>query len=272
MECVKTLATGLKEMIVGTVPAANLTDTPAAIIKLIDSLARTDLPTSPPSVYIDLEGIDIGRQGSISILQVYILPSKETFLVDVHTLGKQAFCTPNTSGLTLQTILESELIPKVIFDVRSDSDALYSHFGVKLGGAIDLQLMELATRSHSRKFVNGLAKCMDRDLVQTSEEFRVRGAIKQRGKELFATEKGGRCEVFNDRPLDPAIVDYCTQDVELMPKLWEIYNAKLSTLHTGWATKIQEETRARILRSQSPAYNGQGQQMARAPSGFSSIA
>ncbi|KAJ8060058.1 hypothetical protein OCU04_011667 [Sclerotinia nivalis] len=265
MHSIESLATEIGEMDVGTVPAISLTDTPEAIIKLVDLLARSDFPTAPPSVYIDLEGIKIGRNGSISILQVYVLPTKESFLVDVHTLREQAFSTPNASGLTLKSILESQLIPKVIFDVRNDSDALYSHFGIKVGGVIDLQLLELATRSHSRDFLCGLGKCMDKDLVQTPEELKVRGAIKKRGIELFAPEKGGRYEVFNDRPLDPAIVDYCVQDVQLMPQLWEVYNAKLSKLHKRWATKIEQETKARILLSQSPGYIGEGQHKARAP-------
>ncbi|KAF7946536.1 hypothetical protein EAE96_009533 [Botrytis aclada] len=218
-------------MNISTMPTICLTDTPEGIIELIDSLGDSDLPTCPPSVYIDLEGIDIGRKGSIAILQVYVLPTKQTFLVDIHKLREQAFSTPNSSGLTLKAILESTFIPKVIFDVRNDSDALYSHFGVKLQGVIDLQLMELATRSRSQKFLSGLGRCIDQDLVQTPEELEVRSAIKRRGVQLFAPEKGGRYEVFNDRPLDPAIVDYCVQDVQLMPQLWNIYNAKLSLIN-----------------------------------------
>ncbi|CAD6450294.1 4c111411-b7ca-45eb-8981-c8c69ee728d4-CDS [Sclerotinia trifoliorum] len=266
MHNIESLATEIGGMDVDTAPAISLTDTPKAIIKLIDLLARSDLPTAPPSIYIDLEGIQIGRNGSISIIQVYFLPTKESFLVDVHTLREQTFSTPNKSGVTLKSILESQLIPKVIFDVRNDSDALYSHFGIKLGGVIDLQLLELATRSYGRDFLCGLAKCMERDLMQTPEELKVRGAIKQRGIEIFAPEKGGRYEVFNDRPLDPAIVDYCVQDVQLLPELWEVYNAKLSKLHKRWVTKIEQETKARILLSQSAGYIGEGRHKARAPS------
>ncbi|KAG4029608.1 hypothetical protein MFRU_015g01460 [Monilinia fructicola] len=268
MESIEAPVTGIKETVVGTDSAIELTDTPAGIIKLIDSLAQSDLPTSPPSVYIDLEGIDIGRGGSISILQVFILPLDEVFLVDVYSLGEQAFSTKNASGITLKSILESQLILKVIFDVRNDSDALFSHFGVKLSGVIDLQLMELASRSRARNYVCGLAKCMDRDLLQTSEELKIRSAIKSRGRQLFAPELGGRYEVFNDRPLDPAIVNYCVQDVKLMPELWKTYNAKLDKVDKVWASKVEEETKARLLWSQSPGYNGKGQHMAKAPRGW----
>ncbi|QSZ31560.1 hypothetical protein DSL72_001127 [Monilinia vaccinii-corymbosi] len=268
MDHLDALATGTKEMTDNTSSTFDLTDTPAAIIKLIDSLARSDLPTSPPSVYIDLEGIDIGRTGSTSILQVYILPTQEMFLVDVHKLGEQAFSTTNTSGVTFKSILESPLIPKVFFDVRCDSDALYSHFGINLAGVIDLQLMELATRSRDRKILRGLAKCMDLDLVQTPEDLKVRSAIKQRGKQLFAPELGGRYEVFNDRPLNPVIADYCVQDVKFMPQLWEIYNAKFGKFHKAWPDKVERETKARVLASQSPRFEKKGPHMAKGPRGW----
>lgn len=49
--------------------------------------------------------------------------------------------------MSLQSILESPKTPKVFFDVRTDSDALFAQFGIKLAGIIDLQLMELASRS-----------------------------------------------------------------------------------------------------------------------------
>jgi hypothetical protein len=42
-----------------------------------------DLPTKPPSLYIDLEGINLSRHGSISVLQIYILPIDERYLVDI---------------------------------------------------------------------------------------------------------------------------------------------------------------------------------------------
>ena len=49
--------------------------------------------------------------------------------------------------MSLKAILESPKTPKVFFDVRMDSDALYALFGVKLAGIIDLQLMEVASGS-----------------------------------------------------------------------------------------------------------------------------
>lgn len=113
--------------------------------------------------YIDVEGINLSRHGSVSILQLLVHPRKQTFLLDVHTLGAKAFTKAGTNGQSMKDILESDSIPKAFFDVRNDSDALFHLFGINLAGVQDIQLMELATRTISKRCVNGLSKCMERD-------------------------------------------------------------------------------------------------------------
>ena len=102
-------------------------------------------------------------------------------LVDVHTLGHEAFFHPCTRGQTLKGILEDENIQKVffVFDVRNDPDALYAHFSVHLAGIQDIQLIELATRSGSRRFINGLVRCIERDAGLTRSETSVWRDIKR---------------------------------------------------------------------------------------------
>ena len=112
-----------------------------------------DLPISPPSLYIDLEGAKLSRNGSIALLTLYVLPKETVYLIDIHTLGARAFSTTTTATTasattplattlntedsknpvtTLKSILESPAIPKVFFDVRNDSDALFSHYAIFL--------------------------------------------------------------------------------------------------------------------------------------------
>src|SRR6187549_763034 len=88
---------------------------------------RDGLPAQPSSLCFDLEGKNLSRHGSISILQLHVLPSNRTYLVDVHTLRDRTFSTCGTNGHTLKEMLESDAIPKVFFDVQNGSDALYSH-------------------------------------------------------------------------------------------------------------------------------------------------
>lgn len=248
-------ATSLKEVGCGC-----LIDTSEAVAHLVDSLL--DLPINPPSLYIDIEGVNLSRLGSVSILQIFVLPRGKTYLVDVHVLKGGAFTTAGATRQTLKDILESVTIPKVFFDVRNDSDALFSHFGIKLECLQDIQLMKLATRTYSRRYVNGLARCIERDLTMTAYERRQWLEGKDKGRRLFTPELGGSYEVFNSRPLSEEIALYCTQDVKLMPKLWKHYFNKLSPT---WARKMEAATKDWIALSHTAGYNGKGKHKALGP-------
>ena len=116
---------------------------------------------------IDLEGLNLCREGSVSIFTLLIdtgLPTQRVCLIDVHVLGTQAFNTTGVKEKTLKDVLQDEKIPKAFFDVRNDSDALFAHFGVQLhGGVEDVQLIESATRktTQSRGLLSGRAKWLE---------------------------------------------------------------------------------------------------------------
>jgi exonuclease 3'-5' domain-containing protein 1 len=120
-----------------------LVDSVSALLCLLDNLKN--LPTSPPSLYIDLEGVKLGCRGSISILSLYLATTKKVYLVDIHILCSTAFSTTNGAGDSLKAILEASTVPKVFFDIRNDSDALIRHYQISVDGIKDLQLMELST-------------------------------------------------------------------------------------------------------------------------------
>lgn len=245
--------------------SSNLTliDTVHSVAKVIDSLEG--LPIEPPSIYIDVEGVNLSRHGTISILQLYVLPSKQIYLIDVLSLQNECFTTRGESGYTLKDILESNDIPKVFFDVRNDSDALYSHFQIQLAGVLDLQLMELATRSFSREYVCGLSKCIENDAPLSINERRSWIQIKEKGQKLFNPGKGGSFEVFNERPLREDISVYCAQDVQILPRLWIHYSRKITD---AWKQRVVEASKERVELSQSRSYNGKGRHMALAPSNW----
>ncbi|KAJ5154820.1 uncharacterized protein N7500_010259 [Penicillium coprophilum] len=240
-------------------------DTEGQIASLVARLQN--LPTNPPSLYIDLEGINLSRHGSISILQIYVLPHKETYIVDIYSLQEKAFLqtASGKEDQTLLGILESPHIPKVFFDVRNDSDALFSHFNVKLAGVIDLQLMELATSLFPRRYVSGLLKCIERDALLTTHELQFWKASKEKGLKLFAPEHGGSYDVFNVRPLPDDVLEYCVQDVKFLPRLWVQYNQNISR---SWAEKVTTETLNRVKHSQTATYDGKGRWKARVPVGW----
>src|ERR1700722_17756539 len=123
---------------------------PDGLFLLLDTLFG--LPVDPPSLYFDLEGIKLGRLGSLSLLLLYVAPQLMTYIVNIHILGAEAFTTINSNGSSLKTVLESPKIPKVFFDIRNDSDALYNHYYICVNGIIDIQLLELASRNHLKEF------------------------------------------------------------------------------------------------------------------------
>lgn len=257
------VADALKLLTLEKTPTHTIIDSCDSIASLIDSIVN--LPTEPPSLYVDIEGVNLSRHGSVSILQIYVLPLKHTYLIDIVGLGKKAFDTAGNNGETLKTIFESELIPKAFFDIRNDSDALHGHFGIKFAGVEDIQLMELATRAFNRRCVNGLSRCIEKDVQMNGAEKIAWMRAKDKGKALFAPERGGTYEVFNQRPLREDIIQYCVQDVQLLPILWKRYQSKMTP---RWSDKVRLETQVRIRSSQSVSYNGKGRHMAMAPAGW----
>jgi exonuclease 3'-5' domain-containing protein 1 len=242
---------------------AQMIDSPSALKDFISSLP--DLEGPVPSLYIDLEGNNLSRKGTLSLVTILVEPRHTVHLVDITGLGKQAFQVAGPDDRTLKSILESQGIVKVFFDIRNDSDALFGLFGVRVAGIEDVQLMELASRNFPKRFINGLAKCIERDSTLPYAEKREWKANKERGHKLFDPNLGGGYAVFDERPLSTEISKYCVQDVLHMPALRELYRAKLCD---AWWKKIELETAARIKLSQGKNFNGQGMHMAKAPTGW----
>lgn len=227
-----------------------------ALLPLLDTLNH--LPTDPPSLFFDIEGVKLGRHGSMSLVSLYVAPQSTTYIIDVHILRAHAFHATDDTGNSLKALLENADIPKVFFDIRNDSDALYSLYGIRVNGVIDIQLLELATRKSSRDYVAGLAKCIEKDSTASAATKKRWHRIKDSVGRLYDPQRGGRYEVFNQRPLKPEILQYCKQDVELLPTLWDAYSSTLRKPSNGpWRSLIREATQDRIKLSQSADYDGQ---------------
>ncbi|KAK2052537.1 hypothetical protein LY76DRAFT_670626 [Colletotrichum caudatum] len=205
----------------GTFSACNLIDTLEATLDLADSFYN--LPEEVPALCVNLEGENLCWDGTVSILRSSVLAT-------------------STYHQTLQSVLESSETMKVFLDVRNDSDALFAHFGIKLDGVQDLQLMEFASREARKSFLCGLAT-----------------TVKDTGRKLFDPPSGGSYAIFDKRPLLRKITMYCIQDVQCLPQLWLVYNQKL-TPHCR--LQVGRESQARMKLSQSTDFNGQGRHMA----------
>ncbi|KAK5219710.1 hypothetical protein LTR47_011485 [Exophiala xenobiotica] len=195
-------------------------------------------------------------------MQVLMPPDPCVYLIDIHNLQEGAFKAETSEGLSLRALLQSDKSVKIFFDVRNDSDALYSHFDVNLSCVVDLQMLEYVTRPGHGKFLNGLVKCVSQLTEIGMAELAEWKTVKDQGQKLIAPERGGRYEVLQERPLSADVVKYCVQDVLMLPKLLLSYSRRL---HPSLAMKAHEETLRRIRLSQEPGFNGKGPHMARAP-------
>src|SRR5579871_5241278 len=76
-------------------------------------------------IYVDLEGINLGKNGSITLLQIYI-PEIDLILIYDFLEIKDLF----TRCPELKEIFESPRIQKKFFDFRSDINALYFIYNI----------------------------------------------------------------------------------------------------------------------------------------------
>jgi hypothetical protein len=95
----------------------------------------------------NLEGVTLSHHSSITIMQTLVPLLKKVCLLDVHTLQALALTTSGGSTcMTLKNTQDFDKYAKVLFNVRSDFDALHAHCPIKLRGVVDTQVMEFATR------------------------------------------------------------------------------------------------------------------------------
>ena len=243
-------------------------NTTKQIGNLVDRLVSPHAPPVPssPTLYIDLEGVNLCREGSVSIVTLLIdteIPNRRVYLIDVHVLGAQAFNTTGVKQKTLKDILQDEKIPKVFFDVRNDSDALFAHFGVQLQGVEDVQLMESATRrtTQSRRLLNNLTRCVEQYATMSlggsgSASWKL---AKGKGERLFKPEYGGSYEVFNQRPIPEEIIDYCVGDVQCLPELRDKFSGARTI---QWRDLVKDESKKRVAASQRSEYQPHGRHKA----------
>ncbi|KAK0930971.1 hypothetical protein LTR29_016547 [Friedmanniomyces endolithicus] len=234
---------------------AKFLDTTAALEKFLSDLGNCD--GQPPRLYVDLEGNNLSRNGTLSLVTILLEPERDVYLVDVTTLGRDAFTTAGADGRTLKSVLESEDVVKVYFDIRNDSDALFGLYEIRgrwhRGPAVDGAGLEEFQQEECQWIGQVTIPFVERRRWQV---------VKDNGKHLFDPQQGGSYAVFDQRPLSKDIKEYCIQDVTFMPHLRDIYRRKLCD---AWWRKIDTETNARIQLSQSPSFRGKGQHMAQGP-------
>lgn len=243
-------------------------NTAEGITRLIDFIAPHDNKYwGYDPLYIDILSRErLSRDGNISLLTLLVHPRKgpqSSHVIDVHTLGDVAFSTVGSRGKSMKDILESPRFLKVFFDVRNDSHGLYAHYGIRLQGVRDVQLMESACRptTQSRRFLFGLGKCIEEVTVMNRQERDQWRLCKETGERLWNPEKGGSHNVFNKRPISIEILAYCVGDVEYLPALYEKFR-----VGTGrWDDLVTQESQNRVHASEQAGYLPHGPGRAMSP-------
>lgn len=101
---------------------------PASSTSLISSVpdlqAFVATITTRSTLYVDLEGHKLSRNGTLAIVTLLLHPQRVVKVIDVTTMKETAFTTQAGNGESLKSILENPAISKGFWDVRNDADAL----------------------------------------------------------------------------------------------------------------------------------------------------
>jgi exonuclease 3'-5' domain-containing protein 1 len=191
-----------------------------------------DLPANTletPELAMDCEGRDLGRFGSLTLLQIFLRFLAHTFVLDILILeGRRAFDYKHKNGWSVRRLLESDIL-KIMWDPRQDQDALKAHFDIELGWTMCLQLVELVVRNRGRDREKRakLMNCIDLEggAWMSFEEVDKWVAANVAGRRFFRQYTYG---VFEQRPMPSIALEYAAGDVDQMLKLWDHFYPRLT--------------------------------------------
>lgn len=186
----------------------------------------------------DIEGVNLSRTGEICIIQISCSDGR-VYIFDICALKQEAFTIDRLRG-----ILESEAIMKMIYDCRSDCDALNHQYNIIPSNIFDLQVLYVLQQCPKVKYLPGMKRVLE-DTLSTKES-KISSKIKSTGLALFAPEHGGSYEVWRNRPLPPSLLAYAAQDVQ---KLFTIYNVYTKDMKPELFLKISKISMKRMKRT-----------------------
>ena len=110
--------------------------TPPVLVDTVEACQRECARLAASGVVaVDFEGVDLCRDGELLLAQLAAADGP-VVLVDVYKLGEAAFAEGG-----LRDLLQSQQVLKLIFDGRSDSDALYHLHKCRLRQVCDIQIL-----------------------------------------------------------------------------------------------------------------------------------
>lgn len=186
------------------------------------SVAMHDL-RAQKIIGVDCEGVNLDRTGELCVIQVST--PDFVYVFDVCALRKRLF------DAGLRAVLESTGIEKVLHDCRSDSDALWHQYGVRISFLFDTQVADVMLRHirqfHFRpRFLAGFSKCIAEYLMVPSDFQRT----KSDGRTRFQQTP----TIWASRPLPQDLVKYAAADVVyLLPLRAVLRRATIDCIYNG---------------------------------------
>ena len=226
-------------------------DTEEGMTKAIEELSVVS------TVAFDTEGVNLGRNGALTIAVFRAIKGNLTYVVDVKSLGGDRVfgsvtlpidvataanpkkncdlavtvatvsVKPHNSELrgggtngmsTFRAMLEDASITKIMFDCRRDSEALFHQFGVTLRGVLDLQVLEQAVRIQ-----HGEAPPESCPYVKKQKSPYVRSMkhIAEKYTNIKKSSITTHC-LWNTRPLSKIMIEYAANDVRVIKKIYDV--------------------------------------------------
>jgi ribonuclease D len=183
---------------------------------------------------VDLEGKNLSRLGRILNIQLCIIETNEIIIFECSKLS-----IPEMRRV-LDPIFGNASIVKYMFDCRSDVDALYHQYNIKLSAVVDIQLYEIAFRKcnggTNLMFYNGLFRTL-------AENASVIGISKKKLQIKKKYSDQFRRENFDLNLNDLDVLKYLSIDVFYLKKLYDIFNQKIG--NGKMRNKIKKETELR---------------------------
>ena len=153
---------------------------------------------------------------------------------------------------------------KLFCDPRSDSDALYHHYGIHLKNVFCVQLAEVGVRRQARprsRFVCGGKQITLEYGGLENEERAEYVQVDQRANKLFFPDKGGSYDNLTRRPLSAIALKYSAMGVVYLLRIYQKLEGRLQQRGKVW---VKRESEKRADECLLPSYS-QGRHRAIAP-------
>jgi len=174
---------------------------------------RLDALLSEKVVAVDVEGVDLSRDGKICLVQ--IATKSECFILDVLNMPKD-----HDLICWLATLFQSRTVIKVIHDCRMDSDALYHHYNIELERIHDTSCWH--------KIISGMP---DRPLNEVLEYNDLVLNVHRNSTVYYDNPT-----FWAKRPLTATMKDWASGDVG---QLLSVYEKQVQSGHNGEALSMQ---------------------------------